>query len=36
MLTLSRADAFQSLDLDRRDSLWDVLGLEADQLPLLL
>ena len=36
MLTLSRADTFQSLDLDRRDSLWDVSGLEADQLPLLL
>ena len=36
MLTLSRADTFQSLDLDRRDSLWDVSGLEADRLPLLL
>ncbi len=35
MLTLSRADAFGSLDLNRRETLWDVAGLEADELPLL-
>jgi error-prone DNA polymerase len=34
MLTLARADAFGSLDLNRRETLWDVAGLEADELPL--
>ncbi len=34
MLTLARADAFGSLDLGRRETLWDVAGLEADELPL--
>jgi error-prone DNA polymerase len=34
MLTLARADAFGSLDLDRRKSLWSVSGLESGGLPL--
>ena len=34
MLTLARADAFDSLDLGRRESLWNVFGLEEDVLPL--
>jgi len=34
MLTLARADAFGSLDMGRRETLWDVAGLEADDLPL--
>ncbi len=34
MLTLTRADAFGSLDLDRRETLWHVAGLETDELPL--
>jgi error-prone DNA polymerase len=34
MLRLARADAFGSLDLGRRETLWDVAGLEADELPL--
>ena len=33
--TLARADAFGSLDLGRRETLWDVAGLEADVLPLM-
>jgi error-prone DNA polymerase len=35
MRTLARADAFGSLDLERRETLWDVAGLEADLLPLM-
>ncbi len=35
MRTLARADAFGSLDLGRRETLWDVAGLEPDVLPLL-
>jgi error-prone DNA polymerase len=35
MRTLARADAFGSLDLGRRETLWHVAGLEADNLPLL-
>jgi error-prone DNA polymerase len=35
MRTLARADAFGSLDLARRETLWHVAGLEADVLPLL-
>ncbi len=35
MLTLARADAFGSLDLGRRETLWDIAGLEAQELPLL-
>ena len=35
MRTFSRADAFGSLDLGRRESLWHVAGLEPDDLPLL-
>ncbi len=35
MRTLARADAFGSLDLSRRETLWDIAGLEADELPLL-
>jgi error-prone DNA polymerase len=35
MRTLARADAFGSLDLGRREILWEVAGLEADVLPLL-
>ncbi len=34
MLTLARADAFRSLDLGRRETLWHVAGLEANELPL--
>ncbi len=34
MLTLARADAFGSLELNRRETLWDVAGLEPDELPL--
>ena len=34
MLTLARADAFDSLDLGRREALWHVAGLEANELPL--
>ena len=34
MLTLTRADAFGSLDLGRRETLWHVAGLEANELPL--
>ena len=34
MLTLARADAFGSLDLGRRETLWNVAGLEANELPL--
>ncbi|MBT3069277.1 error-prone DNA polymerase [Rhodomicrobium sp. Az07] len=34
MLTLARADAFGSLARGRRETLWDVAGLEADELPL--
>ncbi len=33
--TLARADAFGSLDLGRRETLWHVAGLEADVLPLV-
>ena len=35
MLALARADAFGSLNLNRREALWDVTGLEAEDLPLL-
>ena len=35
MLTLARADAFNSLKLSRRETLWHVAALEADELPLL-
>src|SRR5208337_2699361 len=35
MRTLARADAFGSLELGRRETLWHVAGLEADELPLL-
>ncbi len=35
MLTLARADAFGSLDLERRETLWHVAGLESNELPLL-
>ncbi|MGO9546616.1 MAG: error-prone DNA polymerase, partial [Rhodomicrobium sp.] len=35
MRTLARADAFGSRDLGRRETLWEVSGLEADVLPLL-
>ncbi len=35
MRILARADAFGSLALGRRETLWDVAGLEADVLPLL-
>ncbi len=35
MRTLARADAFGSLALSRRETLWNVSGLEADELPLL-
>jgi error-prone DNA polymerase len=34
MLTLARSDAFGSLDLGRRETLWHVGGLEANELPL--
>jgi error-prone DNA polymerase len=34
MLTLARADAFGSLDFDRRETLWNVAGLETNELPL--
>ncbi len=34
MLTLARADALGSLDLGRREALWHVAGLEANELPL--
>ncbi len=34
MLTLARADAFDSLKLSRRETLWHVAALEADELPL--
>jgi error-prone DNA polymerase len=34
MLTLARADAFDSLKFSRRETLWHVAGLEADELPL--
>jgi error-prone DNA polymerase len=34
MLTLARADAFGSLAKGRRESLWDISGLDADALPL--
>jgi error-prone DNA polymerase len=34
MLTLARADAFGSLAFGRRETLWEVAGLEADELPL--
>ncbi len=34
MLTLARADAFGSLHFGRRETLWDVAGLEAEELPL--
>ncbi len=34
MLTLARADAFGSLDSGRRETLWNVAGLEANELPL--
>ncbi len=34
MLTLARADAFGSLDFGRRETLWHVAGLEANELPL--
>ncbi|MBJ7535995.1 error-prone DNA polymerase [Rhodomicrobium vannielii ATCC 17100] len=34
MLTLARADAFGSVARGRRETLWDVAGLEADELPL--
>jgi error-prone DNA polymerase len=36
MLTLARADAFSSLDLNRRETLWEVAGLEADEPPLVM
>jgi error-prone DNA polymerase len=35
MRTLARADAFGSMELGRRETLWDVSGLETDELPLL-
>ncbi len=35
MRTLARADAFGSLELARRETLWHIAGLEADELPLL-
>ncbi|HXW21770.1 MAG TPA: error-prone DNA polymerase, partial [Rhodomicrobium sp.] len=34
MLTLARADAFGSLELGRREMLWHVAGLEANERPL--
>ncbi|WKW49714.1 error-prone DNA polymerase [Rhodomicrobium lacus] len=34
MLTLARADAFGSVARARRETLWDVAGFEADELPL--
>jgi error-prone DNA polymerase len=34
MLTLARADAFGSLELGRRETLWHVAGLEANEQPL--
>ena len=34
MLTLARADAFGSLDFGRRETLWTVAGLDANELPL--
>ncbi len=34
MLTLARADAFGTLKFSRRETLWHVAGLEADELPL--
>jgi error-prone DNA polymerase len=34
MRTLARADAFDSLDLGRRESLWDISGLEEGVLSL--
>ena len=34
MLTLARADAFDSLDFGRRETLWHVAGLETNELPL--
>ncbi len=34
MLTLARADAFGSLDFGRRETLWNVAGLETNELPL--
>jgi error-prone DNA polymerase len=35
MLTLARAEALGSLALGRRETLWEVLGLEPEELPLL-
>jgi error-prone DNA polymerase len=35
MQILARADAFSSLDLGRREALWEITGLEFDELPLL-
>ena len=34
MLTLARADAFDSLKVSRRETLWHVAALETDELPL--
>jgi error-prone DNA polymerase len=34
MLTLARADAFDSLNFSRRETLWHVAALETDELPL--
>jgi error-prone DNA polymerase len=34
MLTLAQADAFGSMDLERRQALWTVMGLEDNPLPL--
>jgi error-prone DNA polymerase len=35
MQILARADAFGSLELGRREALWEIAGLEPDELPLI-
>jgi error-prone DNA polymerase len=35
MQILARADVLGSLDLSRREALWEITGLEPDELPLL-
>jgi error-prone DNA polymerase len=34
MMSLARADCFASMDLDRRQALWQAMGLEDNPLPL--
>jgi error-prone DNA polymerase len=34
MMSLAQADCFRSMGLDRRQALWQVMGLEEDPLPL--